>query len=117
MQTVNPINEISWSDQKNFIIISTLDIAPTNTSIFTGRPNTSALLIYSIEKKKLINNWKGAGLKNFFTINDFVIFDDGFGRNSSIFIYNISKNKIVNHITVRNGCGLRNIPKIPEIGG
>ncbi|HSD62218.1 MAG TPA: hypothetical protein VLB50_00410 [Ignavibacteriaceae bacterium] len=116
-QTEKPVNEISWSDQRDFIIISTLDASPANTSIFTGNPNTSALYIYSVEKKELVNKWSGAGLKNFFTINDFVIFDDGFGRNSSIYIYNLQNNKVVKHITVKNGCGLRNIPEITGIGG
>jgi hypothetical protein len=116
-QTEKPVNEISWSDRRDFVIISTLDISPLNTSIFEGKPNTSALYIYSVEKKNLVNKWKGAGLKNFFTINDFVIFDDDFGRNSSIYIYNLNKNKIIKHITIKNGCGLKNIPKIPEFGG
>ena len=111
-----PVNELSWSDNRKFVIISTLDVSSSNKSIYTNVPNTSSLYIYSIEQKKIIREWKGGGFKNFFTINDFVIFDDGFERNSSIFIYNFKENRIIKHINVKNGCGLRDIPEIKGFG-
>jgi hypothetical protein len=111
-----PVNEIAWSDDRNFLFISTLDITPANTSIFTSSPKTSSLYAYSVNEKKLVKEWAGGGDKNFFTISDFLIFDDGFGRNSSIYIYNFNKNKIIKQIKVRGGCGLRKIPEIPQFG-
>ncbi len=111
-----PVNEIAWSDDRNFLFVSTLDITPANTSIFSGSPRTSSLYAYSVNEKKLVKGWTGGGDKNFFTISDFLIFDDGFGRNSSIYIYNFQENKITKQIKVSGGCGLRKIPEIPKFG-
>jgi len=111
-----PVNEIVWSDNRNLIFLSTLDVTPANRSIFADKPNTSSLYIFSVAEKKIIKKWTGAGNKNFITISDFLIFDDGFGRNSSIYIYNFKEDKIVKQIRITGGCGLRGIPKIPKFG-
>lgn len=111
-----PVEDIIWSDNRNMIFISTLDVTRSNRSLFTGSPNTSSLYIYSIPEKKIIKKWTGAGYKNFFTISDFLIFDEGFGRNSSIYIYNFEEDKNVKQIRIKGGCGLRGIPEIPKFG-
>jgi hypothetical protein len=111
-----PVKEISWSDSRNYIFISTLDVTASNKSIFTNSPNTSSLYIYSVPEKKIIKEWTGGGYKNFFTVGEFLIFDDGFRRNSSIYIYNYKDDKIIDHIKIKGGCGLRGIPEIPKFG-
>jgi hypothetical protein len=111
-----PITEIKWSDDRSLIFILTLDVTLANRSIVTGEPNTSTLYEYSVSDKILVKEWKGGGYKNFFTISDFLIFDDGFGINSSINIYNFKENKIIKQIKVKGGCGLRGIPEIPRSG-
>lgn len=117
MMSINkPINEIMWSDDREMIFVSTLDVSPANTSIFTGQPNTSSLYAFSIDKHKVVKKWTGGGFKNFFTISDFLIFDDGFGRNSSIIIYNFKEDKVIKQIKIKGGCGLRGIPEIPHFG-
>ncbi len=110
------VNEVMWSDNRSMVFLSTLDVTPANRSIFTDQPNTSSLYIFSIPEKKIIKKWIGGGNKNFFTVSDFLIFDDGFGRNSSIYIYNFEEDKIVKQIRINGGCGLRGIPKIPKFG-
>ena len=116
MSVTKPINEITWSDNRDMIFVSTLDVTPANTSIFSGTPNTSSLYAYSPEEKKVVREWTGGGFKNFFTIGDFLIFDDGFGRNSSIYIYNFKEDKVIKQIKIKGGCGLRGIPEIPRFG-
>ncbi len=116
MSIFKPVNEITWSDDREMLFISTLDVTAANTSIFTGQPNTSSLYAYSIDRQKVIKKWTGGGFKNFFTIGDFLIFDDGFGRNSSIYIYNFQKDKIIKQIKIKGGCGLRGIPEVPHFG-
>lgn len=111
-----PVSEITWSDNRNFVFISTLDVTAANKSIFTASPSTASLYIYSIPEKKILKEWTGGGYKNFFTFSDFLIFDDGFGRNSSIYIYNFKENKIIKQIKIKGGCGLRGIPEIPRFG-
>jgi hypothetical protein len=109
-----PVDDIAWSDSRQLLVISTLDVTSENKSIFTKSPNTSALYLYSIPGKKLIREWKGGGYKHFFTAGDFLIFDDGFGRNSSIYVYKFSEDKVIKKIQFRGGCGLTGIPKIPR---
>jgi hypothetical protein len=117
MMTINkPVNEIIWSDNRDVLFVSTLDVTPANTSIFSGNPNTSSLYVYSIDQQKLIKKWTGGGYKNFFTIGDFLIFDDGFERNSSIYIYNFKEDKVIKRIKIKGGCGLRGIPETPRFG-
>ncbi len=117
MMVINkPVNDIIWSDDREFIFLSTLDVTPANNSIFSENPNTSSLYTYSIEQHKVAKKWTGGGFKNFFTIGDFLIFDDGFGRNSSIYIYNFKEDKVIKHIKIKGGCGLRGIPEIPRFG-
>lgn len=109
-----PVNDISWSDSRNILVISTLDVTAENSSIFTKTPDTSELYIYSIPEKKLIRKWIGGGYKHFFTVGDFLIFDDGFGKNSSIYVYKFSEDKVIKKIRFKRGCGLTGIPKIPR---
>ncbi len=111
-----PVNEITWSDDRSMVFFTTLDVTPANTSIFSGKPNTSSLYVYSVDERKLVRKWTGGGFKNFFTIGDFLIFDDGFGRNSSIYIYNFGEDKVIKQIKIKGGCGLRGIPEIPHFG-
>jgi len=111
-----PLNEISWSDDRNFLFFSTLDLTPADRSIFSDKPITSSLYAYSVSDRRLIKEWTGSGYMNFFTIGDFLIFDDGFGRNSSIFIYDFKEDKVIKRIKIKGGCGLSGIPEMPEFG-
>ena len=111
-----PLNEISWSDDRNLIFLSTLDLTLLNQSILSREPVTSSLYAYSVPDRELVKQWTGSGYKNFFTVNNFLIFDDGFGSNSSIYIYNFKTNKIIKKIKIKGGCGLRGIPDIPKFG-
>lgn len=111
-----PVNEISWSDSRKYFFVSTLDLLLSNNSIFTNQPNTSSIYIYSIDQSKVVKEWTGGGYKNFFTINDFLIFDDGFGKKSSIYIYNFETGNLIKQIKIKNGCGLNEIPEVPRFG-
>jgi hypothetical protein len=64
----------------------------------------------------VVKEWTGGGYKNFFTINDFLIFDDGFGKKSSIYIYNFETGNLIKQIKIKNGCGLNEIPEVPRFG-
>lgn len=114
-ETVQKLNDISWYYDK-YIFISTIDLSTKNKSLSSEDLETSGLIIYSIKKNKILKSWSGAGLKNFIIINDYLIFDDGFGEKSSINIFNYKKLKLVNIIKIEGGCGVRKIPELPEIG-
>jgi hypothetical protein len=105
------LNKLRWNSDEKYLIISTLDL--NDASIKTKNPETSELFVYSIEKDSLISSFSGAGVKNFFTSGDLLIFDDGFDKNSVINIYDLTQQKIVNVVKPKEGCGLVYIPMYP----
>jgi|YelNatPaOPRAMG01_1025707.scaffolds.fasta_scaffold00415_16 hypothetical protein len=108
------LNQVCWSPDGQYIFLSTLNISSSNKTLEKKEPNTSMLLIYSINRNKVIKSWEGGGLKNFFVVDNFLIFDDGFDSNSNITIFNYKKLNLTGRIEVNGGCGLRNIPTIPD---
>ncbi len=108
------LNEFQWSDEGKYLIFSTIDISAKNKTFDTKESQTSGLYIYDLRKKKIVKEWNGDGIKNFFIKNDFLIFDNGFGDNSSVSIFNCRTLKIIDAIKIKGGCGLRNIPEFPN---
>lgn len=109
------LNSFAWSDDENYLIFSTIDITDSNRTLLTQNPATSSLYIYDTNKNKVVKEWKGSGVKNFFIKNDFLIFDNGFGEKSSITIINYRTLKVYDVIKLTSGCGLRSIPELPDI--
>jgi len=105
------LNKLKWNDNEEYLFLSTLNL--DNETIKTKNPETSELFIYSLMEDSLIDAIGGAGLKNFFTLNDLLIFDDGFDTNSIINIYDLNQKKIVDAIKPREGCGLVTLPILP----
>jgi hypothetical protein len=104
------LNKLRWSDDEEYLFISTLDL--NNETIKKKNPETSKLFIYSLEADSLIGAFGGAGLKNFFTLNDLLIFDDGFNNNAVINIYDLKQSKVIDIIKPRAGCGLVTLPTL-----
>ena len=104
------LNKIKWSGDEEYLFISTLDL--NNETVKTKNPETSELFIYSLTADSLIGVFGGAGVKNFFTLGDLLIFDDGFANNSVINIFDIKEKKIIDVIKPRDGCGLVYIPQL-----
>jgi hypothetical protein len=111
-QLKHSLNKVRWSGDEKYLFISTLDL--NNESIKTKNPETSELFVYSTEEDSLIALFGGAGVKNFFTSGDLLIFDDGFDKNSVINIYDLAQQKIVNVVKPKEGCGLVFIPHLPK---
>jgi hypothetical protein len=109
------LNEFAWSYDENYLIFSTVDITFSNKTLNSKEPVTSSLYIYNIQQNKVLKDWGGNGVKNFFIKNDFLIFDNGFEEKSSITIINYRTLKIYDVIKLKNGCGLRNIPELPDL--
>lgn len=113
--TVNQkLNRTKWSNDGNYLFFSTLDISPRNESIYNKNPETSKLFIYSLKNKKVAKLFDGSGVKNFFINRDLLIFDTGFGKKSEIMIYDFVNKKLIKEIKIEGGCGLENIPQIPD---
>ncbi len=108
------LNQINWMPDNKYVIISTLNISPRNNTLYNKQPETSRIFLYSISDKKIIKEWDGGGVKNFILLNGMLIFDDGFSNKSSINIFNLNTLQMIKSIHVLGGCGIRNIPTIPD---
>ncbi len=107
------LNEVRWSKDMKTLIFSTISSFNNISSNLTNSDsNSSKLFIYSLENKRIIKLFEGNGIKNFFIINNWVIFDDGFSGDSRINIYNFINLEMIKKISVQGGCGLQNIPQI-----
>ncbi|HEY6436352.1 MAG TPA: hypothetical protein VIY47_07160, partial [Ignavibacteriaceae bacterium] len=104
------LNKIKWSDDEEYLFISTLDL--NHETVKTNNPETSELFIYSLTADSLSGAFGGAGVKNFFSMDDLLIFDDGFANNSVINIFSMKEKKITDVIKSRDGCGLVYIPQL-----
>lgn len=105
------LNKLKWSDNEEYLFISTLDL--NDETIKTRNPETSELFIYLLAADSLIDTFSGPGLKNFFTLNDLLIFDEGFNNSSIINIYDLKQREVVDIIKPRQGCGLLTLPLLP----
>jgi hypothetical protein len=105
------LNKLRWSDDEEYLFLSTLDL--NNETLKTRSPETSELFIYSLTADSLMGAFGGAGLKNFLTLNDLLIFDDGFNNNAVINIYDLKQSKVIEVIKPRTGCGLVTFPMLP----
>ena len=104
------LNKLKWSEDENYLFISSLDA--DDETVNTKNTETSQLLIYSVIADSLIGSFGGAGIKNFFPLNDLLIFDDGFDNNSVINIFDLKQKKITDVIKPKTSCGLVVIPQI-----
>lgn len=107
------LNKVEWADNR-FLVFSTSDILPSNKSIFSNFPQTSTLTVYDINNRKMLRQWKNDGIKNFKINSDYLFFDDGFGKKSRIYVYNLMTDKIIDTISISGGCGIKNIPYFPK---
>ncbi len=111
--TAQPLNGIEWIGD-DYVVLSTLNVSPSNKSIKSRNPNTSNLVVVDVDKKKIIENWSGSGFKNFIVKGKFLYFDNDFGRLSKIYVYDLSGKKLYDTIKIKGGCGLQNLPVIPD---
>jgi hypothetical protein len=101
----------------DLLFLSTIKSKLDSDSLNPQNSGSSKLIIYSLEHNEILKMWEGIGMKNYFVSGNLLIFDDGFGKDSFIIIYNLETRKTFAEIKIKDGCGLRNIPKIPDYGG
>src|SRR4030065_680551 len=110
------LNVVDWSEDGEYLIFRTIDISPGNETLYNKEPATSKLFIFSVENKKIVNMFEGGGIKNFMLNGNIMIFDDGFKERSKLVIYNFRSGQMIDSVKISGGCGLKNIPRIPDYG-
>lgn len=108
-----PIADIGWTDNDEYLVFSCADVSPNNTTLHDKKPNTSEIYVYSCAEQKIVYENKGGGLRNFIISGNLLIYDLNFSKDAAIIIYDLTskKEKI---LTLKNGCGVKNIPLPPD---
>jgi hypothetical protein len=106
------IRQINWAENNKNVIILLVN-KTEELKVLSSSLASSTLIIFDLFDKKIIKAFEhGLGYKSFVLIGDFLIFDNGFGRDSSIKIIELSSLEEVKTIKIAGGCGLRKIPGI-----
>jgi len=113
-QTAKTISQVGFTPDNSAAVVSTVDITPGNETLYEKEPDTAELLLYLIKEKKVQFQIKGSGYKRFMIFGHILVYENGFGEKSEIIIYSIKDSKEVSRIKVKGGCGLLNIPQIPD---
>jgi len=102
------LKDIKWSVDEKFIFFTTfIDLKSSGS----GKLNDSTgLFIYNDFEDLLTVKWISPGRKYFFILNNYLIFEDGFGSKSVIRIYDFRKAEMFDIISLSGGAGLINIP-------
>lgn len=103
------INTVKWEEKKERMFIT----AYSDSLDLKSDEEFSTLSIVNLTLFQKEKSWGGTGLKRFVVIDDFLIFDSGFERDSYIIVYDFINKERFDSIKVRGGCGLTDIPS-PE---
>ncbi|MBZ0200920.1 MAG: hypothetical protein K8H86_13700 [Ignavibacteriaceae bacterium] len=115
ISTTQKLRQFQWTADGN-LVFTTADVSPSNKTLYTDKPESSKLLIYSPVKKEILKYWEGGGVKNFLIINNTLIFDTGFESKSKINMINLETLKQFNVVKKIGGCGIKYIPELPDYG-
>lgn len=107
--TSQRLNQADWSLDEKYLVFSTINASRKNKTASESTLNSPKIMIYSIDKKKIIKTLDAGGVKNFFMTGDLLIFDKGFQKNSFIEIINYKTLKPFYSIRLQDGCGLKSI--------
>jgi hypothetical protein len=105
-------NKVDWNDNEDYMIISSINLE--NKSLKNRKPETAELFVYDIKGDSLTAYWYGSGRMNFITNSNLLIFDKGFDRNSSIYIYDFERAELIDSVKIHGGCGLMNVTDRPK---
>jgi len=101
------IQQLGWAENNKHLIM----LIKSNDQEKKSANNVSKnlLVIYDLQKKKVVKKFDIVGYTRFVLIGDFLIFDKGFGKDSSIEIVKLESLSNYKTIKINGGCGLRNI--------
>ncbi len=105
--TGSKVKKVKWNSDESYVFF-TAD--PVNESKFKKMPST--IYVYDVVNQKTVMKWDSEYKMNFFIANELLIFDTMVYNQSSIVVYDFSKDEDVNRIHIRGGCGLIYLPTI-----
>ena len=101
------IQQLAWAENNKHLIMLLASKEKEKQS--TDDTGKSILTIFDLQKKKTVKMFDTVGSNRFVLIGDFLIFDNGFGKDSHIEIFKLESLSNYKKIKINSGCGLRNI--------
>jgi hypothetical protein len=101
------ILQIGWAENNKHLIL--LVKSKTEEKKSNQDESKTLLAIYDLQKKKTVKMFNTFGYNRFVLIGDFLIFDNGVGKDSYIEIFKLESQSNFKTIKINGGCGLRNI--------
>jgi len=101
------IQQLGWAENNKHLIM--LIKSKDQEKKSANNVSKNLLVIYDLQKKKVVKKFDIVGYTRFVLIGDFLIFDKGFGKDSSIEIVKLESLSNYKTIKINGGCGLRNI--------
>lgn len=102
---VSRIKNVEWLEKKDIVLLNSY-VNPDSNKM----NNVTSLSIFNLAYGKTVKRWQDKGLKRFMVIGNKLIFDNNFGTDSYLLLYDLEKSELFDSIKVRGGTGLRNIP-------
>jgi hypothetical protein len=112
-EVTQPVTGVEWVNDQ-FVIVRTTDVSADNETLYDKNPETSTLIIYSLNEGKVIQEFRGGGYKNYLLKGNIIIFDDGFRGDSDIKIFDYKKGEMIEGIKKDGGTGINRIPEPPD---
>jgi len=101
------ILQLGWAENNKHLIML---LKPKDQQKHSTNDIEKTLLaIFDLQRKKTVKMFDTYGYKRFVLIGDFLIFDNGFGRDSHIEMFKLESLSDYKTIKINGGCGLRNI--------
>lgn len=105
--SLKKILQIEWAEN-NKQLVFLMKSKNEEKQLSTDAGNT-LIIIYDLQKKKIAQKYNTNGSRRFVLIGDFLIFDNGFGKDSHIELFKLESLFNYKTIKINGGCGLRNI--------
>lgn len=109
-ETNHKLNDVEWISDKSLLVFSTIKSGNDEN---VKKDDPASLNIYDTSQRKIVKSISGSSLYRFTITSEFLIFDEGFERNSRIKILDLKNLKYFDTINIKGGCGLRNVPLNP----
>ncbi len=103
----NKILQLKWAENKKQLVmlVEQRDGLKQQNKI----PNKAVILVYDLLKNRTVKMFEVTSYNHFVLIGDFMIFDNGFGKDSYIRIVKLESLTDVKTIRINGGCNLHSI--------
>ena len=106
--TKRNINDARWSEDGSYLFLITENLM--NDSKSTKAEKTGELIIIDAFKMKIVRIFSGFHFENVLVHGKLLFFDERLKDIAQIAVYDFTRDKLLNTISIYGGCGINNLP-------